>query len=432
MEGQPSMPRLTDDVDDAYGRGEVPALLSPEYHADPYPTLTALLERGPILDRGEGDGYLVLSHAALSALGRSPHISAVFRPDKENTGLAPRARQMLERVSKSFVKLAEYNMAQADPPRHTRLRGQATRCFTTRLMEPMRARTREIADDLLDAVADTGEMELIGDYAYELPSTIIMDLLGIPEEDREQLREWTTDLAGAIGNLHSEAPDSVGFRALVGITAILHYSNTLIKKKSRDPQNDFMSELIKAQQEDTGRVTPLEVMGQSGLLLFAAHETVTNLIANGVLALLNHPDELRKLRADPGLALSAVHEILRYDSPTLSFPRWATADLEVPVGGGLTIPAGAKMQMAYGAANRDPEHYEEPERFDITRGATDYMSFGFDRHLCLGRHLALIEGEIAIATLIERFPTLRLADGFTPEYHHSLSLRTLKALPLVF
>jgi cytochrome P450 len=179
-------------------------------------------------------------------------------------------------------------------------------------------------------------------------------------------------------------------------------------------------------------VTPLEVMGQSGLLLFAAHETVTNLIANGVLALLNHPEELAKLRADPGLALSAVHEILRYDSPTLSFPRWATADLEVPVGAGLTIPAGAKMQMAYGAANRDPDHYEEPERFDVNRGATDYMSFGFDRHLCLGRHLALIEGEIAIAALIERFPKLRLADGFTPQYHHSLSLRALKSLPLVF
>ena len=427
-----AIPGLTGDVDDAYGRGEVPALLSPEYHADPYPTLAALLKRGPIIDRGEDEGYLVLSHAALSALGRSPHISAVYRPDKELPGLAPRARQLLERVSKSFVKLAEYNMAQSDPPRHTRLRGQATRSFTTRLMKPMRARIQAVANDLLDAAADKGEMDLIRDYAYDLPSIIIMDLLGIPEEDRERLHEWTTDLAGAIGNLHSEAPDSVGFRALVGVTAIFHYSNTLIKKKSRDPRNDYMSELIKAQQAEDGRVTPLEVMGQSGLLLFAAHETVTNLIANGVLALLNHPEELAKLRADPGLAVSAVHEILRYDSPTLSFPRWATADLEVPVGGGVTIPAGAKMQMAYGAANRDPEHYEEPERFDITRGATDYMSFGFDRHMCLGRHLALIEGEIAIGTLIERFPTLRLADGAKLEYQRSLSLRALTALPLVF
>ena len=431
-EHQPAIPGLDDDVDDAYGRGEVPAFLSPEYHADPYPTLAALRARSPILHRGEEHGYLVLSHAALAALGRAPSISAVFRPDKENSGLAPRARQMLERVSKSFVKLAEYNMAQADPPRHTRLRGQATRCFTTRLMEPMRARIQAVANDLLDAVADKGEMEVIADYAYELPSIIIMDLLGIPEEDRERLQEWTTDLSGAIGSLHSEAPDSVGFRALVGVTAILHYSNTLIRKKTRDPGNDFMSELIKVQQEDTGRVTPLEVMGQSGLLLFAAHETVTNLIANGVLALLNHPDELQKLRADPGLALSAVHEILRYDSPTQSFPRWATADLEVPVGGGMTIPAGAKMQMAYGAANRDPEHYEEPDRFDVNRGATDYLSFGFDRHMCLGRHLALIEGEIAIATLIDRLPKLRLADGAALEYHHSLALRALKALPLVF
>ena len=416
--------------DDRCDSGQVPELLSPEFHANPYPTLAALRERGPVFYRGADDGYLVLSHAAISALAHSPHLSATLRP-MTNTGFAPKVRKMLQRVSQSFLKLAEYNMAQADPPKHTRLRGQATRSFSTRLMEPMRARISTVADELLTAVTDQGAMELIGDYAYVLPATIIMDLLGIPEDDREQVREWTDDIVSAVGGMHaSDSPDSVGFRAMVSATALIHYSNGLVRKKRQHPQSDFISELVQLQQVEDGRVTPLEVIGQSGLLLFAAHETTTNLIANGVLALLNHPEQLAKLRSDPDLINSAVHEMLRYDSPTLMFPRLSTGDVAVP--GGTTIPGGAQVQMVYAAANRDPDHYEDPDRFDINRGATDYMSFGFDRHRCLGRHLALIEGGIAISMLIERFPELRLADGAELEYHHNMAVRALKTLPLTF
>ena len=410
--------------------GEVPEMLSPEFHADPYPTFAALREQGPVFYRGADDGYLVLSHAAITTLAHSPNLSAALRP-MTNTGFAPRVRKMLQRVSKSFLKLAEYNMAQADPPKHTRLRGQATRSFSTRLMEPMRARIHTVAEELLDAVADRGTMELIGDYAYELPATIIMDLLGIPNDDREQVREWTDDIVSAVGGMHaSDAPDEVGFRAMVSAAALIHYSNTLVKKKRQRPESDFISELVQLQQEEDGRVTTLEVIGQSGLLLFAAHETTTNLIANGVLALLNHPEQLAKLRRDPVLISSAVHEMLRYDSPTLMFPRVSTGD--VPVPGGPTIPGEAQVQMVYAAANRDPEHYEDPDRFDVSRGATDYLSFGFDRHRCLGRHLGLMEGEIAISMLIERFPELRLADGTELEYHNNMAVRALKTLPVTF
>ena len=413
---------------DAYGT-EVPELLSPEFHADPYPTFAALRSRGPVYYRGKQEGYMVLSHAAISALARSPHLSAALRwSPVDEPGIAPRVRQLLQRVTKAFGKLSEYNMATADPPLHTRLRGQATRSFSTRLMEPMRARIRSVAGTLLDAAADKGEIDLIADYAYVLPATIIMDLLGVPGDDREKLQEWTEDIVKAMGGVHDDPTHSVGFRALVSATTLMHYANTLVRKKSRDPESDFISELVKLQQAEDRRVTSLEVIGQSALLLFAAHETTTNLIANGVLALLNHPDELHKLRSDPGLITSAVHEMLRYDSPTLSFARWSTAEVTVP--GGPTIPADKEIHMAYAAANRDPDHYDNPDRFDITRGATDYMSFGFDRHRCLGRHLGLMEGEIAISMLLERFPKLRLAEGAKLEYQHNLAVRALKALPV--
>lgn len=404
----------------------VPELESPEYFENPYPTLAALRTRNPVYWRASRNEYLILSHAAIRHLAHSPLLTAVMR-DTRWRG-PKRLRDLVSQLTRPLLNLSRYNMAQNDPPIHTRLRHQATRAFTSRLMEKMRTRIHEIAEEFLHRVVDSGEMDLLGDFAQPMATLVIMELLGIPEKDREMVNEWSRDIVAFVGELQRD-PSDVAFRGAASATAIWHYSSELIDEKRRRPQNDFMSALVQVQQQEDGRITKREVVGQTALILFAGQETTPHLIANGMYALLRHPEQMARLRANPGLMKTAFDEMLRFDGPIMQFPRWTTDELQLA---GETIPAGAKLLLMFGAANRDPARYEDPDRFDITRDAHDHVALGFDRHMCLGRHLARVEGEVAFGMLLERLPRLRLADPDKLEHHRNFNLRQFKALPVVF
>ena len=404
----------------------LPELQSPEYYENPYPTLAALRARSPVYRDPTSNDYLILSHAEIRHLAHSPLLTAVMR-DTEYHG-PKRLRDLVSQLTGPLLNLSRYNMAQNDPPIHTRLRHQATRAFTTRLMERMRTRIHEVAEEFLNQVIDRGEMDLLGDFARPMVTVVIMELLGIPERDRAMVNEWSREIVAFMGELYRD-PSDVAFRGAASATAIWHYSSELIDEKRRCPQNDFMSELVQVQQQEDGRITKREVIGQTALILVAGQETTPHLIANGMYALLRNPEQMARLRADPSLMKTALDEVLRYDGPIMQFPRWTTGELQLA---GVTIPPDAKLLIMFGAANRDPARYEDPDRLDITRDAHDHVAFGFDRHMCLGRHLARVEGEVAFGMLLERLPRLRLADPDKLEHHRNFNLRQFKALPVVF
>ena len=326
------------------------------------------------------DGPLLFRHQQIRTLQRCPHLSKERLTETRIDGLP---QPVLEVVEEAQGR-RKFSMLNVDPPTHSRLRGQATAAFTLARMEALRPRIQAVTDALLDALADRAEFDLIRDFAFPLPAIVIMELLGVPSADREQLKTWTADQIELLGGLRTAAdPLELANRATASGKALRAYAHTLIEAKRLQPQDDFISALVAVQQREDGRLNEEEVVATSTLLLAAGHETTTNLIANGMLALLN----------------------------------------------GSKIPAGTRLTLLLGAANRDPDHFPDPDRFDITREVNDNFSFGFDRHLCLGAHLARIEGEIAFTTLLRRFPHIELTAA-PLAWLPNVAFRALKALPI--
>lgn len=401
-----------------------PKLFSPGYFSDPYPTLAALREEGSLVNHPYLGGPMLFRHADVRALQRCPHLSKGMLRDGRMEGLSEEVQALVRENSER----RDDSMLNVDPPRHSRLRGQATSAFTLARMEALRPRIQAIADGLLDALEGQGEIDIIRDFAFPLPATVIMEMLGWPAAQREQLKRCTADAIEMLGSLRtSPDPLELARRAVASGRELRSYAHTLINQKREAPQDDFISALVGVQMAEDGRLNEDEVLATSTLLLAAGHETTTNLIGNGLLALLRNPDQMEKLRADPSLAASAVEEFLRYDPPVQMLARVASADFEL---GGKTIAAGTRLTLMLGSANRDPAHFPDPDRFDITRTLKDNFAFGFDRHLCLGAHLARIEGQIAITTLLRRFPRIALT-GAPLAHFPNLAFRALKALPVL-
>jgi len=315
------------------------------------------------------------------------------------------------------------HMLTVDPPDHTRLRALVRKAFSPRLVERLRPRIQHIANDLLDAVVDRGGMDLIADYAFPLPIIVITELLGVPPADRDRFRAWsnvmfTNDFTGS---------REAGRRAREEFAAYLH---ALCELKRAQPGNDLVSGLVQAEESGDVLDEP-ELLAMIFLLLIAGHETTTNLIGNGMLALLQHPDQLALLRENPAMIGTAVEELLRYDSPVeTSTWRFALEDLEL---GGQPIAKGDAVLVAISSANRDETSFTGADQLDITRGDTKHLAFGRGIHFCVGAPLARIEGQIAIATLLRRLPRLRLAVGVEDlAWRASLLLRGLQALPAEF
>jgi cytochrome P450 len=390
--------------------------LTPEFHANPYPFYQRMRETDPVHLSPLGLWVLTRYDDCVTSL-RDPRfgrdgfeaiLSAQYGEESE-TGRLPRS--MLFR----------------DPPDHTRLRSLVNRAFTPRVIEGMRGQIKAVVDRLLDQVARRGHMDVIADLAYPLPVTVICDMLGVPVGDHEQMRDWSSDIIRSLDAIGIPSDDSVVERGRVGRRGIADYFRALLPERRRQPRADLLSSLI-AVEEQGDRLTEGELLATCVLLFIAGHETTVNLIGNGLLALLRHPGELERLRSEPGLIGSAVEELLRFDSPVQRTARITSAEVEV---GGKTLPPGAFVVTAIGAANRDPRHFPDPDRLDIGRSDNRHIAFGFGIHFCLGAPLARVEGQLALGTLMRRMPKLRLASPDL-EWRESSTLRGLKALPVEF
>ncbi|HZB71519.1 MAG TPA: cytochrome P450 [Acidimicrobiales bacterium] len=388
----------------------------PVFRTDPYPVYARLREENPVHPSALG-GLVVTRHADCLHVLRHPAASS----DERNSDLF-RAMQEAGEVDEELVDARPFLFL--DPPDHTRLRRLVTKAFTPRTIERLRPRVQELVDDLLDARTGTGSIELVEDFAYLVPVQIISELLGVPPEDHERFKGWSRDLARGLDPDFILPPEVVEKRKQA-IDAFSAYFHELIAERRRAPQDDLLSALVAA--EDAGdRLTERELLSTCTLLLVAGHETTVNLIANGTLALLRHPDELRRLRDDPSIARTAVEELLRFDPPVQLTARVALEDMEI---GGQTLAKGTSAILLLGSANRDEAAFAEPDQLDIGRTDNHHLAFGFGTHFCLGAPLARLEGEVALTTLVRRFPDLALATD-APRYKENLVLRGLEELPL--
>ncbi|WP_406204454.1 cytochrome P450 [Streptomyces sp. NBC_01017] len=313
------------------------------------------------------------------------------------------------------------NLLNMDPPDHTRLRRLVGRAFTPRRVEQLRMPIRRTADRLLDALGPHGTADLIASYAAPLPITVICDLLGVPDEHRRDFREWTDALV---------APDPARPQAAKeAVVAMLGFFTRLLADKRTEPADDLLCDLIAVRDTDGDRLSEDELMSLAFLILFAGYENTVQLIGNAVLALLDHPEQLAALRADPSRIPFAVEEFARYDGPALlAIRRFPTEDVTI---GGVTVPAGDTVLLSLSAADRDPARFPDPDRLDLGRDASGHLALGHGIHYCLGAPLARAETEIALAALLERFPELALADGDL-RWRRSLRARGLLALPVTY
>jgi cytochrome P450 len=405
----------------------VASLDAPLLLADPYPYYAELRRRGPV-HRVKLDGlevWLVVRYGEAFAALADRRLSKDPRPARE--ALRQAGVVVEQERSVGFGP----NMLMSDPPDHTRLRKLVLTAFTPRRVERLRPRIQEIADCLLDAVAPRGRADLIDDLAFPLPVTVICELLGVPVGDRHDFRAWTSAMLMSLGTPEARSVRAEGIRALRG-----YFTELVAERRPRvrgdlpsEEQPDLVAALIAA-NDHGGRLDEEELIGMLILLLVAGHETTVNLIGNGMLALLRHPDQLALLRGCPGLLGPAVEEVLRYDGPAQRAPRrGATA------GGGIgdvTIPAGSVVVVVIGSADRDADRFEDPETFDIRRAENPHIAFGHGIHFCLGAPLARVEGEIAIGTLLARFPDLTLDAEADRLPWHGGFLRGLTSLPVRF
>ena len=391
--------------------------LSPEFIRDPYPHYARLRTTDPMHVTPLG-AYVASRHAEVSLVLRDKRFGKDFVA-RSSRWYGPRI--MEEPVFRSM----SHWMLQQDPPDHTRLRGLVVKAFTARRVEDMRPRIQRVVDETLDRIASQGHMDLIEDFAFRLPVTIICDMLGIPEEHREVFHHGSRN-GGRLLDPVPLSPAEIA-EANTGNMAAQLYFQQLFELRRRNPGDDLTTQLVHA-EEDGNKLSNEELTANIILLFGAGHETTVNLIGNGLLALYRNPDQLALLKANPALITNAVEEFLRYDSSVQMSGRVALEDIDDL--GARRIPKGEVVLCLLGSANRDPAVYpDRPDRLDITRPNVRPLSFGGGIHFCLGAQLARIEAEIAIATLLRRLPDLRLDDAENPQWRPTFVLRGLQTLP---
>ncbi|MEZ2146090.1 cytochrome P450 [Bradyrhizobium sp. DN5] len=391
--------------------------LSPDFIRDPYPHYDRLRTMDPIHVTPFGQ-FVTSRHADVSLVLRDRRFGKDF---VERSKRRYSEKIMDEPVFRSM----SHWMLQADPPDHTRLRGLVVKAFTARRVEDMRPRIQEIVDQTIDAVIDRGHMDLIEDFAFRLPVTIICDMLGIPEEHRETFYKSSRD-GGRLLDPVPLSPEEISQGNAGNLMAQMYFQQ-LFELRRRSPGDDLITQLVQA-EEDGNKLTNEELTANIILLFGAGHETTVNLIGNGLLALHRNPDQLALLKARPELMVGAIEEFLRYDSSVQMTGRVALEDIDDL--GGVKIPKGETVLCLLGSANRDPAVYpDRPDRLDVTRQNVKPLSFGGGIHFCLGAQLARIEAEIAIATLLRRLPDLRIDDVVNPQWRPTFVLRGLTRLP---
>lgn len=392
-------------------------LLDPEVLANPYPLYQRLRTEDPVHWDPFLHAWVVTRYADVIAVFQ--RCSAARTPTPEHlaslglSDLTPLARVMVRQ------------MLFLDPPSHGRIRGLASKAFTPRRIEGLRAHIQEIVNDLIAAVQGRGAMDIIADLAYPLPAIVTAEMLGVPAADRDQLKAWSEDFAEVLGNFQHN-PDRAA-KAVAAVEAMGDYFRGKIAEHRAQPRDGLISAFIEA-EIDGDRFTDEEMVANLIVTMVGGQETTTNLIGNGMLALLRHPDQLARLLADPALIPSAVEELLRYESPSQHTARLAPEDLML---GGKPIKKRQAVIAVMGAANRDPERFPNPDRLDIARQDNRHVAFAWASHFCFGAPLARMEAQIALDTILRRLPNLQL----TPDpirWRANLGLRGLTALPVTF
>ena len=355
--------------------------VSEENAADPYPNYEKIRLKDPVHRMRLLDAWL---------LTRYEDVDTVLRDYKR-----------FSNAERSLNDAGRVTLLDLDPPDHTRLRSLVSRAFTPRSVTVLESRVRDIAEEMLDAVENTNRFDLIQALAFPLPVIVIAEMIGVPPEDREQIKVWSNDIALSVEPVLTDEQVDMVNRAT---DELYEYFDDIITLRRQDPRDDLISALIAAEDEGD-RLTHDEVLATLLLLLVAGNETTRNLIGNGALALLKNPDQLQLLRDNPDLLDTAISEFLRYDSPVQLDGRFVEEDVEI---GGKRIRAGQRVISALGAANRDPEAFTNPNSLDITRQEKSHISFGRGIHHCLGAPLAMLEGRIAFTCMLNRFSSIRL------------------------
>jgi cytochrome P450 len=389
------------------------------HQRDPYPAYAWLREHEPVHWSARLKMWVVTRYEDVHRILHDPVRYSSDRFRRIPSALASR-RPDIEDVARVLRDWAVFR----DPPDHTRLRGLLNKAFTPRRIETMAPRIQRIVDHLLDAIAERREMDVIADLAFPLPATVIAALLGVPTGDLPRMKTWSDQIAAYVGG--AQAGGDTIDEAGRGLAAIVEYFRRLIHTRSGDG-DDLVSLMLAA--EDRGEMfTREEVVSNCVLLLFAGHETTTNLLGNGLVHLLRHPQQVELLRADPGLMPAAVEELLRYDPPVAGKIKIAAEDVALH---GRDIRNGDLVAIMIAAANRDPHRFERPDTLDVTRESIPHLAFGYGIHFCLGAALARLEAQIALTTLLRRCRELTLLDE-APRWKPQIFFRGLEALPVAF
>jgi cytochrome P450 len=365
---------------------------------------------------GELSFWFASTHAVASAVLRDPKFSSDFRNSEgwQFREEVPPGLQPIDDVMQNW-------MLSKDAPDHTRIRSLVNKAFTARRVEALRSHIQDVVDELLDAVAPRGEMEVIGDFAYPLPATIICELLGVPLTDRDAFQSWARDLAPIL-DFAADLPEEEMQRMAASAGPFVGYMKDHIERRRQQPGDDLLTALITARDAED-RLTDEELVAAAMLVLGAGFETTMNLIGNGTYQLLKNPDQLKRLREDPSLIVGAVEEVLRFEGPVLLTSRVALEETDIE---GTCAHAHQQGVVMLAVANRDPNVFANPETFDIQRSPNPHLTFGGGPHFCPGAALARLEGQIALGTLVRRFPGMTLTAE--PEWRRTTVLHGLQSL----
>jgi cytochrome P450 len=386
-------------------------LLAPEVVAHPHPAFARLREEDPVHWSERHRAWVLTRYDDVTSLFRdlrlsSDRASPLARPDEDGGG-----------VDDPVVSVLSHWMVFRDPPDHTRVRRGLRPAFTPPAIEALRPMVERVVDELLDGLPE--ELDFLAEFAVPLPAIVIAELLGIPREDHDRFRAWSESLATLV--FASGLPDRHR-RGREALTALATYLGEQLAHRRAQPADDLLGTLAVLQA--AGELTAEEATANAVLLLFAGHETTTGLLANGLAALLAHPEQLEQLRVERSLMPSAVEELLRYEGPSKLMPRWAVQEVEVR---GRRIASGDLVYLVQSAANRDPSRFAEPDRLDIARDPNPHLGFGYGLHYCLGAPLARLETAIALSRLLDRRARIELA-GDPPRWRPNLLGRAVESL----
>jgi cytochrome P450 len=417
-----------------------------EIRTNPYPFYEQLREQDPVHWDEELGFWVLTRYADIDSLYTDDRFSRAQGLMRNFQRLSEAEQQIVEPVYHSFSKTVFY----ADPPYHTHLRGLMNHAFTPRRVERLRSYIQGVVNELLDTAQSQGQMDIIRDLAYPLPVMVIAELLGLPAADRDRFKLWSDDLFAILGTVRHK-PLQLLERATQSLHEMTDYVKDLSRKRRKAPQDDLLTALLHLteknelscpypheshsraaakvvrEREATSMLTGEELVSNINILLSTGHETTTHLIGNGLLALLRHPEQMQSLQSEPSLLVSAIEEMLRYDSPVQITYRSALEDANIQ---DKLIRKGDLVNSILGSANRDPRRFSHPDRFDITRNEGRHLGFGMGIHFCIGAPLVRLEAEVIFDTILRRFPKISLASETLAWQEHPI-FRGLKSLPVI-